>query len=53
VWDLAPGTEAPAVEEPAAAFATRLSAALAETGDLSEPERRARAGLTNRQVTLR
>lgn len=53
VWDLAPGTEADEVEGPAAAFAERLAAALEETGDLTEPERRARAGLTNRQVTLR
>jgi hypothetical protein len=53
VWDLVPGSTADDVEEPAAAFGTRLEAALAETGDLSEPERRARAGLANRQVTLR
>jgi len=53
VWDLVPGSTADDVEEPAAAFGTRLGAALAETGDLSEPERRARAGLANRQVTLR
>ena len=53
VWDLAPGTEADEVEEPALAFATRLATALEETGELTEPERRARAGLTNRQVTLR
>lgn len=53
VWDLVPGTEADATEEPAQAFATRLESALAETDPLSEPERRARAGLTNRQVTLR
>ena len=53
VWDLVPGTEADELEEPAALFAARLDAVLAETGDLSEPERRARAGLANRQVTLR
>lgn len=53
VWDLAPGTEADAVEAPAAAFAGRLAEALAEPGPLTEPERRARAGLANRQVTLR
>ncbi|MDA8436228.1 MAG: DUF5926 family protein [Actinomycetales bacterium] len=53
VWDLAPGTEADDVEAPAAAFAERLADALAEPGPLAEPERRARAGLTNRQVTLR
>jgi len=53
VWDLVPGAEADDVETPAASFATRLTAALTETGELSEPERRARAGLANRQVTLR
>jgi len=37
----------------AAQFAARLETALAETGDLDEPTRRARAGLANRQVTLR
>jgi hypothetical protein len=53
VWDLVPGSEADDVEAPAAAFAQRLEVALGESGDLSEPERRARAGLSNRQVTLR
>lgn len=53
VWDLAPGTESDAVEEPAAAWATRLEQALADQSPLSASERRARAGLTNRQVTLR
>ncbi len=53
VWDLVPGTEAPEIEEPAAEFAVRLGAAVQESGDLTEPERRARAGLANRQVTLR
>jgi hypothetical protein len=41
------------VEEPAQAFVGRLEEALAESGALTEPERRARAGLANRQVTLR
>ena len=53
VWDLVPGTEAEELEGPSTEFAARLTDALAETGDLSEPERRARAGLANRQVTLR
>jgi hypothetical protein len=53
VWDLVPGTEADAVEEPAADFAARLATALADTDPLSDAERRARAGLANRQVTLR
>jgi len=53
VWDLVPGAEADDVEGPAAAFAARLADALTETADLTDPERRARAGLSNRQVTLR
>ena len=53
VWDLVPGAEADSVEEPAEAFGRRLADALEETAPLSEPERRARAGLANRQVTLR
>ncbi len=53
VWDLAPGTEAEAVEEPAAAWAVRLEQALADTSPLTAAQRRARAGLANRQVTLR
>ena len=53
VWDLVTGTEVAAVEESAREFAVRLEAAMGDTGDLSESERRARAGLTNRQVTLR
>jgi len=53
VWDLVAGTEAAEIEGPAAEFLTRLDGALAATTDLSEAERRARAGLANRQVTLR
>jgi hypothetical protein len=53
VWDLPLGTGAAAIEEPAAAFATRLEAALADTSPLTSEQRRARAGLTTRQVTLR
>lgn len=53
VWDLVPGTEAAETEVPAAAFRARLDVALAETTDLTEAQRRARAGLANRQVTLR
>lgn len=53
VWDLCPGTEAPEVEEPAAALKQRLDAALAQTSDLTDEERRARASLAHRQVTLR
>ena len=53
VWDLPPGTGAEALEEPADAMARRLSDALAETAALTEAERSARAGLANRQVTIR
>jgi len=53
VWDLVPGTTAEEVAAPAAAFAERLHLALAETGPLTAAERGARAGLTNRQVTVR
>jgi hypothetical protein len=53
VWDLERGTEAEEIEAPAGAFAERLTDVLGETTELSEPERRARAGLANRQVTLR
>jgi hypothetical protein len=41
------------VEEPLAAFAERLEAALGESGPLTGDERRARAGLVSRQVTIR
>lgn len=53
VWDLPLGTGAAAIEEPAAAFSERLAAALADTAPLTDAQRRARAGLTTRQVTLR
>ncbi len=53
VWDLAHGAVADDVEEPAQAFAARLDEALAETGDLTTEERRARAGVVSRQLTLR
>ena len=53
VWDLPLGMGAEAVEAPAAAFGARLDKALAATEPLTSEERRARAGLTNRQVTLR
>jgi hypothetical protein len=52
VWDLPVGFGAEALEEPAARFAQDLSDAL--TGDeLTAAERSARAGLANRQVTIR
>lgn len=53
VWDLAPDTEAPAVEEPAAALRARLDEALATTAPLTADERRARAEVASRQLTLR
>jgi len=53
VWDLAPGTEAEELEKPAAAFEERLQQALAETTPLTADERRARAGVVSRQLTLR
>jgi hypothetical protein len=53
VWDLPVGTGAEALEEPAAAFKAALDAALAQTAELTAEERSARAGLANRQVTIR
>ena len=53
VWDLPVGTGAEALEEPAAAFKAALDEALADGSDLTPEERSARAGLANRQVTIR
>ncbi|HEX7353869.1 MAG TPA: DUF5926 family protein [Mycobacteriales bacterium] len=53
VWDLAADTEAAAVEEPAAALRTRLDEALAAGGALTSDEKRARAEVVSRQLTLR
>lgn len=53
VWDLVDGTTAAEVEEPAAALAERLAEAVARTDPLTADQRRARAGLANRQVTIR
>jgi hypothetical protein len=53
VWDLAVGTGASAVEEPALRFAGDLREALADSSPLTGAERAARSGLANRQVTLR
>jgi hypothetical protein len=52
VWDLPSGVGAQDVEKPAAEFAERLAEALASDVPLTADERRARGGLTNRQVTL-
>ncbi|NTW40385.1 MAG: topoisomerase II, partial [Cellulomonadaceae bacterium] len=53
VWDLAPGTEADELAEPLLALSARLDAALALDTPLDANERRARAGLVARQLTLR
>lgn len=53
VWDLDPELEASAYEDALAAFGQRYAAALADTSALTGDERRARAGLLSRQVTLR
>jgi hypothetical protein len=53
VWDLAPGTAVGDVEDPAAALAERLAAAMKGKKPLTAAERRARAGLANRQITIR
>jgi len=53
VWDLVPGTEAAEIEQPSVAFQARLEAALADGAPLDGNERRARAGLVSRQLTLR
>jgi hypothetical protein len=53
VWELAKGSEAEDVEGPVAAFRPAFEAALADTSPLDANERRARAGLVARQVTLR
>ncbi|MER5227536.1 DUF5926 family protein [Streptomyces flaveus] len=52
VWDLPTGVTAEDIEKPAAEFAERLATALATDAPLTGDERRARGGLTNRQVTL-
>jgi hypothetical protein len=53
VWDVPPDRPAAEWEQPAAAFADRLAAALAEPGPLPDAARRARDGLRGRQLTLR
>ncbi|MFF8957633.1 DUF5926 family protein [Streptomyces sp. NPDC014894] len=52
VWDLPSTMGAKECEKPAAEFAERLAGALASDAPLTPAERRARGGLTNRQVTL-
>jgi hypothetical protein len=53
VWELPGGTGAAGVAEPAKAFKGRFDEALAATAPLDAAERRARAGLVARSVTLR
>jgi hypothetical protein len=53
VWDLPHETEAADLEDPTKALAGRLDDALADTAPLTPDERRARAGVVSRQVTLR
>lgn len=52
VWDLPSAMRAEDCEKPAAELQERLTAALAADAPLTGDERRARGGLTNRQVTL-
>ena len=53
VWDLPADIPAAEWAGPAAEFRTRLEEALASSAPLSSDERRARAGLLSRQITLR
>lgn len=53
VWELVRGSEADELTGLLPAFADRLEQALAQRGDLDAQERRARASLVSRQVTLR
>lgn len=53
VWDLPRGTGAAALAAPAAEFAEKLSATLADARPLDTDERSARSGLASRQVTIR
>ena len=53
VWDLPATADADSFEEPAVAFATRYADALEVSVPLSPAERSAKAGLLNRQRTIR
>ena len=53
VWELTEGTSAADTEAAAVDFGNRLAAALDVTEPLTSEQRRARAGLQNRQITLR
>jgi len=53
VWELPRGTEAAELEGPVAEYWPRFKEALESTEPLTSDERRARAGIVARQVTLR
>ncbi|MDN4472288.1 DUF5926 family protein [Demequina zhanjiangensis] len=53
VWEMVAGTEPDELEKPVEAFAPKLAEAIADTSPLTADERRARAGLVSRQVTIR
>ena len=53
VWDLADDTEADDLESPITTFQQRLREAMAQTAPLTVDERRAKAGVVSRQLTLR
>jgi hypothetical protein len=53
VWDLPLGTGAEALEEPALAYRRLVDEALADDSEPTSEVRSARAGLANRQVTIR
>ena len=52
VWDAPLDREAEAMEEPAVALRSALDEALADERPLTSDQRRARAGLLSRQLTL-
>lgn len=53
VWQLQAGSEADELEKPLAVFAKELDKAIESTDPLTPDEKRARAGIVSRQVTLR
>jgi hypothetical protein len=53
VWDVPSDSSAATLDAPVAALGDRLTAAMAITDPLTADERRARAGLVARQITLR
>ncbi|WP_076816606.1 DUF5926 family protein [Pseudofrankia asymbiotica] len=53
VWDLAPDADADSCEEPAAALRAALDEVLADRRPLTSEERRVRAGVVGRTLTLR